>query len=375
MQSDEMTVIKKEARIPTGSTERRLGTCTATRRSGPWRALGHGRGSLPQDEFPGQVPLAGQDLEQINPLESLRSLRGLDGVDETLQVQNSEDSETVESWETSFPDPLTMYLRDIGRIPLLTSRQEIQLARRMEKGDADARRRLIEANLRLVVFIAKKRPGRGLPLLDLIQEGNRGLMRATAKFNWRKGYKFSTYATHWIQKAIGQGLIDQARTVRIPVHMIDLISRLKRVSHTLLQQLGREPTPEEIGEAMRLSAARVRAIMNMIQAPVSLETPIREGEESTLGEFIEDQSALTPEEAVLTTLRKVQVKCALSALTPRERKVLRLRFGLDDDRPRTLEAVGREFGLTRERIRQVQAKALAKLRHPVHSKVLADFVA
>lgn len=271
-------------------------------------------------------------------------------------------------------DPVRMYLKEIGRIPLLTPEEEIELAKRMEKGDEEAKRRLAEANLRLVVSIAKRYVGRGLLFLDLIQEGNLGLIKAVEKFDYRKGYKFSTYATWWIRQAITRAIADQARTIRIPVHMVETINKLIRVSRRLVQELGREPTPEEIAKEMGISPEKVREIIKIAQEPVSLETPIGEEEDSHLGDFIEDQDAKAPAEEASHTLLREQLDEVLSTLTDREQKVLRLRFGLDDGRARTLEEVGCTFGVTRERIRQIEAKTLRKLRHPNRSKKLKDYL-
>jgi RNA polymerase primary sigma factor len=271
-------------------------------------------------------------------------------------------------------DPVRMYLKEIGRVPLLSSEDEIELARRIERGDEEAKRRLAEANLRLVVSIAKKYVGRGMLFLDLIQEGNLGLIKAVEKFDYRKGYKFSTYATWWIRQAITRAIADQARTIRIPVHMVETINKLIRVSRQLLQELGREPTPEEIATQMGIPVERVRDIMKIAQEPVSLETPIGEEEDSHLGDFIEDQEAPAPAEAASFLLLKEQLEEVLETLSPREKRVLRLRFGLDDGRARTLEEVGQVFGVTRERIRQIEAKALRKLRHPSRSKKLKDYL-
>ena len=271
-------------------------------------------------------------------------------------------------------DPVRMYLKEIGRVPLLTAEEEIELAKRIEQGDEEAKRRLAEANLRLVVSIAKRYVGRGMLFLDLIQEGNLGLIKAVEKFDFRKGFKFSTYATWWIRQAITRAIADQARTIRIPVHMVETINKLIRVSRQLLQELGREPTPEEIAQEMDLPVERVREIMKIAQEPVSLETPIGEEEDSHLGDFIEDQEAPAPAEEASFQMLKEQLEGVLDTLTPREEKVLRLRFGLDDGRSRTLEEVGQVFGVTRERIRQIEAKALRKLRHPSRSKKLKDFL-
>lgn len=271
-------------------------------------------------------------------------------------------------------DPVRMYLKEIGRVPLLSAEEEIQLAKRMEDGDEEAKRRLAEANLRLVVSIAKRYVGRGMLFLDLIQEGNLGLIKAVEKFDYTKGYKFSTYATWWIRQAITRAIADQARTIRIPVHMVETINKLIRVSRQLLQELGREPAPEEIAQVMDIPVERVREIMKIAQEPVSLETPIGEEEDSHLGDFIPDEDAPAPAEAASFILLKEQLEEVLETLTPREEKVLRLRFGLDDGRTRTLEEVGQEFGVTRERIRQIEAKALRKLRHPSRSKKLKDYL-
>ena len=271
-------------------------------------------------------------------------------------------------------DPVRMYLKEIGKVPLLTAEQEVELAQRMENGDKEAQNRLSEANLRLVVSIAKRYVGRGMLFLDLIQEGNLGLIKAVEKYDWRKGYKFSTYATWWIRQAITRAIADQARTIRIPVHMVETINKLIRVSRQLLQELGREPTPEEIAEEMGISVERVREIQKISQEPVSLETPIGEEEDSHLGDFIQDENVPVPADAAAFTLLKEQLVEVLGTLTEREQKVLRLRFGLDDGRARTLEEVGREFNVTRERIRQIEAKALRKLRHPSRSRKLKDYL-
>lgn len=271
-------------------------------------------------------------------------------------------------------DPVRMYLKEIGRVPLLSADDEIELAIRIENGDEEAKRRLAEANLRLVVSIAKRYVGRGMLFLDLIQEGNMGLIKAVEKFDHQKGFKFSTYATWWIRQAITRAIADQARTIRIPVHMVETINKLIRVSRQLLQELGREPSPEEIAVEMELSTEKVREIMKIAQEPVSLETPIGEEDDSHLGDFIEDQEALAPADAAAYELLKEQLEDVLDTLTEREENVLRLRFGLDDGRTRTLEEVGKVFGVTRERIRQIEAKALRKLRHPSRSKRLKDFL-
>ena len=271
-------------------------------------------------------------------------------------------------------DPVRMYLKEIGRVPLLTAEEEVEYAQRMENGDGDAKRRLAEANLRLVVSIAKRYVGRGMLFLDLIQEGNLGLIKAVEKFDYHKGYKFSTYATWWIRQAITRAIADQARTIRIPVHMVETINKLIRVQRQLIQELGRDPSPEEIAEEMEIPVERVREILKISQEPVSLETPIGEEEDSHLGDFIEDEDALAPAEAASFFLLREQLEDVLGTLTPREKKVLQLRFGLEDGRSRTLEEVGQVFGVTRERIRQIEAKALRKLRHPSRSKKLKDYL-
>ncbi|MFA7635420.1 MAG: RNA polymerase sigma factor RpoD [Bacillota bacterium] len=300
-------------------------------------------------------------------------------VDADNSADEEEEEEEVEV-DLSVPegvaldDPVRMYLKEIGRVALLTAEEEVELAKRIEQGDEDARRDLAEANLRLVVSIAKRYVGRGMLFLDLIQEGNLGLLKAVEKFDYRKGYKFSTYATWWIRQAITRAIADQARTIRIPVHMVETINKLVRVQRQLLQELGREPIPEEIAEVMDYPVERVREIMKIAQEPVSLETPIGEEEDSHLGDFIEDEDAIAPPDAASFLLMKEQLEEVLYTLAPREEKVLRLRFGIDDGRARTLEEVGQEFGVTRERIRQIEAKALRKLRHPSRSRKLKDFL-
>ena len=291
-----------------------------------------------------------------------------------------EDEVDLENIDLSVPegvsieDPVRMYLKEIGKVPLLSAEEEIELAKRMENGDQAAKKRLAEANLRLVVSIAKRYVGRGMLFLDLIQEGNLGLIKAVEKFDYTKGYKFSTYATWWIRQAITRAIADQARTIRIPVHMVETINKLIRVSRQLLQELGREPTPEEIAEEMKMPVDRVREILKISQEPVSLETPIGEEEDSHLGDFIQDDNVPVPADAAAFTLLKEQLIEVLGTLTEREQKVLRLRFGLDDGRARTLEEVGKEFNVTRERIRQIEAKALRKLRHPSRSRKLKDYL-
>ena len=303
-------------------------------------------------------------------------------LDNDIEMDGRDDEEEVELDKidlsvpegVSIEDPVRMYLKEIGKVSLLSADEEIELAKRMEKGDEAAKKRLAEANLRLVVSIAKRYVGRGMLFLDLIQEGNLGLIKAVEKFDYRKGYKFSTYATWWIRQAITRAIADQARTIRIPVHMVETINKLIRVSRQLLQELGREPTPEEIAEEMDMPVDRVREILKISQEPVSLETPIGEEEDSHLGDFIQDDNVPVPADAAAFTLLKEQLVEVLSTLTDREQKVLRLRFGLDDGRARTLEEVGKEFNVTRERIRQIEAKALRKLRHPSRSRKLKDYL-
>ena len=314
-------------------------------------------------------------LEDKNNIDILRTGEP----DDSLLLEEDEEI-PVEELDLSVPDgisiedPVRMYLKEIGKVSLLTADEEIELAQRMEKGDSSAKKKLAEANLRLVVSIAKRYVGRGMLFLDLIQEGNLGLIKAVEKFDYTKGYKFSTYATWWIRQAITRAIADQARTIRIPVHMVETINKLIRVSRQLLQELGREPTPEEIAKVMEIPVERVREILKISQEPVSLETPIGEEEDSHLGDFIQDDNVPVPAEAAAFTLLKEQLKEVLGTLTEREQKVLTLRFGLEDGRSRTLEEVGREFNVTRERIRQIEAKALRKLRHPTRSKKLKDYL-
>lgn len=319
------------------------------------------------------------DFLEANNIDVLR-ITDDDADDDILLDVDDDDEIEVEKIDLSVPDgvsiedPVRMYLKEIGKVPLLSAEEEIELAKRMELGDQEAKKRLAEANLRLVVSIAKRYVGRGMLFLDLIQEGNLGLIKAVEKFDYRKGYKFSTYATWWIRQAITRAIADQARTIRIPVHMVETINKLIRVSRQLLQELGREPTPEEIAAEMNMPVERVREILKISQEPVSLETPIGEEEDSHLGDFIQDDNVPVPADAAAFTLLKEQLEEVLGTLTEREQKVLTLRFGLEDGRARTLEEVGKEFNVTRERIRQIEAKALRKLRHPSRSRKLKDYL-
>ena len=346
--------------------------------------LGKSKGKLTYKEIMNALMEMDMDPDQLDKvLETLEAL-GVEVVNELdpqpeAEPAAPEPAEKVED-DLSVPegisidDPVRMYLKEIGKVPLLTAEEEIESAKRLETGDEEAKKKLSEANLRLVVSIAKRYVGRGMLFLDLIQEGNLGLIKAVEKFDYRKGFKFSTYATWWIRQAITRAIADQARTIRIPVHMVETINKLIRVSRQLLQQYGREPTPEEIAKEMGISESKVREIIKIAQEPVSLETPIGEEEDSHLGDFIPDDDAPAPAEAASFALMKEQLLDVLDTLTPREEKVLRLRFGLDDGRQRTLEEVGKEFNVTRERIRQIEAKALRKLRHPSRSKKLKDYL-
>jgi len=316
------------------------------------------------------------DADQIEKVYENLESQGIDIMDNSdtpEEVEKDIDLAVVEG-SINIDDHVRMYLKEIGKVPLLSSEEEIELAKRMATGDEEAKRRLSEANLRLVVSIAKRYVGRGMLFLDLIQEGNLGLMKAVEKFDYQKGFKFSTYATWWIRQAITRAIADQARTIRIPVHMVETINKLIRVSRQLLQELGRDPTPDELAKEMQMPVTKVREIMKIAQEPVSLETPIGEEEDSHLGDFIPDDDIPAPSDAAAFTLLKEQLMDVLDTLTEREEKVLRLRFGLDDGRARTLEEVGKEFNVTRERIRQIEAKALRKLRHPSRSKKLKDYL-
>ncbi len=353
---------------------------------------GKNKGALSYKEINDTLQSYELSVEALDRFFDQLAEQGIDIVEETAGVGKSISAGQTEKTagkggtkkedetELSLPegvainDPVRMYLKEIGKIPLLTAEEEVQLAKAIENNSEEARRALAEANLRLVVSIAKKYVGRGMLFLDLIQEGNLGLIKAVEKFDYRKGYKFSTYATWWIRQAITRAIADQARTIRIPVHMVETINKLIRIQRQLVQELGREPLPEEIAREMNISEERVREILKIAQEPVSLETPIGEEDDSHLGDFIEDQEAQAPADAAAFELLKEQLEDVLDTLTPREEKVLRLRFGLDDGRSRTLEEVGQFFGVTRERIRQIEAKALRKLRHPMRSKRLKDYL-
>ena len=332
-------------------------------------------GTLTYKEIMDEVEHIDLSPEQIEKIYEVLESMGIEVIGEPDTDEDiEEDLDLTIPEGIAIDDPVRMYLKEIGKVPLLSSEEEIELANRIEQGDEKAKKKLAEANLRLVVSIAKRYVGRGMLFLDLIQEGNLGLIKAVEKFDYRKGFKFSTYATWWIRQAITRAIADQARTIRIPVHMVETINKLIRVQRQLLQELGRDPFPEEISKVMDLPVDKVREIQKIAQEPVSLETPIGEEEDSHLGDFIPDDDALAPAEAAAFTMLKEQLINVLDTLTPREEKVLRLRFGLDDGRARTLEEVGKEFNVTRERIRQIEAKALRKLRHPSRSKKLKDYL-
>ncbi|MCX7904107.1 MAG: RNA polymerase sigma factor RpoD [Caloramator sp.] len=321
------------------------------------------------------VELSPDQIEKVYEILESMGIEVIDDMDDFNPEQLlEEDLDLTLPEGISIDDPVRMYLKEIGKVPLLSAEEEIELAKRIEQGDQEAKKKLAEANLRLVVSIAKRYVGRGMLFLDLIQEGNLGLLKAVEKFDYRKGYKFSTYATWWIRQAITRAIADQARTIRIPVHMVETINKLIRVERQLLQELGRAPSPEEVAKELNMEVDKVREIMKIAQEPVSLETPIGEEEDSHLGDFIPDEDAPAPAEAAAYTMLREQLMDVLDTLTPREEKVLRLRFGLDDGRARTLEEVGKEFKVTRERIRQIEAKALRKLRHPSRSKKLKDYL-
>ncbi len=342
---------------------------------------GKKRGMLTYNEIMDTLEEVDLDKDQVEEVYDNLASMGIEIIGEREEeIEELPETEEIVELDISVPkginidDPVRMYLKEIGKVPLLSAEEEIELAKKMDQGDEEAKRRLCEANLRLVVSIAKRYVGRGMLFLDLIQEGNLGLIKAVEKFDWRKGFKFSTYATWWIRQAITRAIADQARTIRIPVHMVETINKLIRISRQLLQELGRDPKPDEIAKEMDLPEEKVREILKIAQEPVSLETPIGEEEDSHLGDFIPDDDAPAPAEAAAFSMLKEQLIEVLDTLTPREQKVLRLRFGLDDGRARTLEEVGKKFDVTRERIRQIEAKALRKLRHPSRSKKLKDYL-
>ncbi|ABR33037.1 MULTISPECIES: RNA polymerase sigma factor RpoD [Clostridium] len=335
---------------------------------------GKKNGSLTYKEIMEAMDHIDLSPEQIEKIYEVLEMTGVEIIGEIADTETEEEIDLSVPEGIAIDDPVRMYLKEIGKVPLLSSEQEITYAKEIEEGNQKAKKKLAEANLRLVVSIAKRYVGRGMLFLDLIQEGNLGLIKAVEKFDYRKGYKFSTYATWWIRQAITRAIADQARTIRIPVHMVETINKLIRVQRQLLQELGRDPFPEEISKVMELPVDKVREIQKIAQEPVSLETPIGEEEDSHLGDFIPDDEAPAPAEAAAFTMLKEQLINVLDTLTPREEKVLRLRFGLDDGRARTLEEVGKEFNVTRERIRQIEAKALRKLRHPSRSKKLKDYL-
>ncbi len=345
--------------------------------------LGKDRGFVTQEEILQVFPKPEEVLEEVDDLFIKLISEGIDVFETTAEEMESDNKTTTELEkelemlstleEGSVTDPVRQYLRDIGKIPLLTAQDEIDLAKRAEKNEKKARDKLISANLRLVVSIAKKYVGRGMSLLDLIEEGNIGLMRAVDKYDWRRGYKFSTYATWWIRQAITRAIADQARTIRIPVHMVETINRFNRTQRRLMQELGREPTPEEVAKVLEIDVAKAREIIKVSQEPTSLETPVGDEEDSHLGDFIADQG-LQPDEQATRELLKIHLDEVLDSLSPREKRVLQLRFGLEDGKQRTLEEVGKEFGVTRERIRQIEAKAIRKLKHPTRAKKLRDYL-
>jgi len=345
--------------------------------------LGKDRGFVTQEEILQVFPKPEETLEAVDELYIKLIDEGIDVFETTAEEMEADNKTTTELEkelemlstleEGSVTDPVRQYLRDIGKIPLLTAADEIDLAKRAEKNEKRARDKLISANLRLVVSIAKKYVGRGMSLLDLIEEGNIGLMRAVDKYDWRRGYKFSTYATWWIRQAITRAIADQARTIRIPVHMVETINRFNRTQRRLMQELGREPTPEEVAKVLEIDVAKAREIIKVSQEPTSLETPVGDEEDSHLGDFIADQG-LQPDEQATRELLKIHLDEVLDSLSPREKRVLQLRFGLEDGKQRTLEEVGKEFGVTRERIRQIEAKAIRKLKHPTRAKKLRDYL-